>query len=97
MMMGVTTMPRNDNREALDTLFQRLCDEFGEASGRSIIRTIIAELGGLRVTIPSQKTLYIEQRNELIRQKFNGSNYKELGAFFDLSRMHIRRIVHGDS
>jgi Mor family transcriptional regulator len=94
MTMEVKTMPRNDNREALDTLFQRLCDEFGETSGRAIIRTIIAELGGLRVTIPSEKTLYIERRNELIRRRFNGSNYKELGYMFDLHEVHVRRIVH---
>ncbi len=86
-------MGRNNNREILSNLFLTLCNNFGEESGEAIFKVIISEIGGMRITFPTEKRLFIEQRNELIRKKFNGTNHEELGYIFDLSPMHIRRIV----
>lgn len=83
---------QNDNREALHELFSRLHREHGD-KGPDIIKTILEELGGLRLTIPSLKLLYREERNNLIINKFNGVNYKELAILFDLSEEQVRRII----
>lgn len=95
MTLEVQEMPTNDNREALSGLFQRLRGEFGEASAQLIIKSIIEEWGGRRLTVPSLKMIYREERNELIRKRFNGVNHKELMILFDLSEQHIRRILSG--
>jgi Mor family transcriptional regulator len=86
-------MGRNNNREILNNLFLTLCNNFGEESGEAIFKTIISEVGGMRISFPTEKRLFIEQRNELIRSKFNGTNHVELAYIFDLSPAQIRRIV----
>jgi len=77
-------------------LFERLLDRFGKRDGKVIVRAIMEEVGGLRVSIPSYDDLYRHQRDELIRKKFNGQNVEELSINFDLSKRHIRRIVTAD-
>jgi Mor family transcriptional regulator len=88
-------MSRNENKEAIEGLFNRLCNDFGQEYGMAIVKTIIEELGGLRVTVPSWKMLYRKERNALIRKRFNGFNHKELGIMFNLSETQVRRIVNG--
>jgi Mor family transcriptional regulator len=88
-------MPKSENRAALDGLFQRLCSDFGEASGFSIIKTIVEELGGLRVSIPDLQDLEREERDRRITSLFNGRNYAELGDRFGLSPRQVRHIVDG--
>jgi len=90
--MEASIMP-NHNREALQGLFSRLYREIGYELGNHIIKTIFDELGGLRITIPSVKVLYREERNKLIIKKFNGINHKELALLFDLSEQQVRRIL----
>ena len=85
----------NDNREALDHLFHRLRTDFGHASGQAIIRAIIEELGGLRVTVPDFKDLYREERNRRIIARFNGANYNELAECFGLHVRTVRKIIDG--
>ena len=89
----LTRRPRSENREALDRLFHRLQSEFGETSGRAIIRTILEELGGLRVCIPDLNELYREERDAKIRAAFNGRNYEELAVRWGLSVRRIRYII----
>jgi len=86
-------MTRGENREMVDHLFKRLIAEHGERVGMSIIRTIILEVGGLRLTIPDIKQLEREERDRKIREKFTGFNCKELGYIYGLSAMQVRRIV----
>ena len=87
-------MPKSDNREALEGLFKRLCGDFGDDSGQQIIKVIVQECGGLRVTIPSLKDLYVDQRNRRIRQLFNGINHKELAICFQMSESQVRRVLN---
>jgi Mor family transcriptional regulator len=93
---------KSDNREALDGLYHRLCTDFGEASGLTIIRTITEELGGLRVSIPDLQDLQREERDRRIRALFNGNNYNELAERFTNSRgerlsvRQIRNIIDGE-
>jgi Mor family transcriptional regulator len=88
--------PRSDNREALDRLFHRLRADFGPASGQAIIKTIIEELGGLRVSIPGLDDLYREERDSRINTAFNGRNYEELAIRWGLSIRQVRYIIDGE-
>ena len=88
--------PRSDNREALDQLFHRLRADFGHASGQAIIKTIIEELGGLRVSIPDLDDLYREERDNQIRAAFNGHNYEEISLRWNLSIRQVRYIIDGE-
>jgi len=87
--------PRSDNREALDRLFHRLRTDFGSSSGQAIIKTIIEELGGLRISVPDLDDLYREERDRQIRAEFNGHNYEELALRRGLSIRHVRHIING--
>jgi len=85
---------RTENYEALQSLFQRLCNDFGQSSGKKIIETIIFELGGLRVSIPTSKDFYRVERDRRICNRFNGTNYTELAIMFGLSVNMVRKIVN---
>lgn len=87
---------RSENREALDVLFHRLVTDFGQKSGEAIIRTIVEELGGLRVSIPDIQDLSREERDRRICASFTGDNYGELALRHGLSRMQIRRIIESE-
>lgn len=73
-------------------LFERLRREQGDAA-KKIIDTIIAEIGGMRLTIPDLKDLWRIERNRRIRKQFDGANIEELSIRFNLDKRHIRRIV----
>lgn len=83
-----------ENAEAFITLYSCLCDHFGEASGKEIMRKFIMELKGCRISFPSWKELYREERNRKIRNMFNGSNYKELAIMFGLNRTQIWQVIN---
>lgn len=63
MLTATLTMPRRtedlilpdrrENRATLRRLFQAYVDDFGPEAGEQIITTIIDELGGLRMMIPT--------------------------------------------
>jgi Mor family transcriptional regulator len=73
-------------------LFHRLCADFGEASGKTIIRTIIEELGGLRLSFPNMREMSREERDMRVRARFRG-NYEELASNFGLSPRQVRNII----
>lgn len=67
--------------------------EYGPASGESIFRVMIEELGGLRVIVPTLKGLEIEERDRRIVALFDGQNHVELAERFRLSCRQVRRII----
>jgi len=71
-----------------------LTGDFGQSSGKKIIETIIFELGGLRVSIPTFKDVNRIERDRKIRSRFNGINYTELSIMFGLSLNMVRKIVN---
>ena len=83
---------KSETRDALDSLFHRLCTDFGEASGKTIIRTIIEELGGLRLSFPDMREMSREERDMRVRARFRG-NYEELASNFGLSPRQVRNII----
>jgi Mor family transcriptional regulator len=90
----VQALPRAENREAVQTLFRRLCSDFGHSSGKAIIRVIVEELGGMRITVPGFKDIYREERKRKICNLFNGANHKELAIMFDLTEGSRKEIVN---
>jgi Mor family transcriptional regulator len=83
---------KSETQDALDRLFHRLCTDFGEASGKTIIRTIIEELGGLRLSFPDMREVSREERDQRVRARFRG-NYDELASYFRLSPRQVRNII----
>jgi Mor family transcriptional regulator len=84
---------KSETRDDLDRLFHRLCTDFGEASGKTIIRTIIEELGGLRLSFPDMREMSREERDMRVRARFRGNNYDELASYFRLSPRQVRNII----
>ncbi len=87
---------RSENHDALEGLFDRLRESCGEKPSKEVIKIILEELGGLRISIPTLKELYKKERNKRIREIFNGANHEELAIRFGLSLTHVRWIVQGD-
>lgn len=94
-MMEVPPVPKNDSRDAVFGLYERLIETFGAPSALLVIKTITAELGGMRVSIPDSEELARIQRNARIRARFTGCNHKELAIMFGCGESTIRRIVNG--
>jgi Mor family transcriptional regulator len=84
---------KSETRDDLDRLFHRLCTDLGEASGKTIIRTIIEELGGLRISFPDMREILREERDQRVRARFRGNNYDELASYFRLSPRQVRNII----
>lgn len=85
---------RSENHEAIEFFFSQLCSNFGYASGEAIKRIMIETLGGMRITVPTLKNLCREERDQRIRNLFNGANHQELAIMFDLAVGQIRKIVN---
>jgi Mor family transcriptional regulator len=90
-------MPKNsDNREALNTLFRRLYVDFGTTSGGAIVRAIVEELGGLRVSVPDLRDLEREERDRRIRVQCNGTNYYALAGRHGITVRQVRNIIDNE-
>jgi len=83
---------RSENCEAIDQLFERLHQEFGNLAPL-IIRLMVESIGGMRITFPDLQDLYRQARNRQIRNEFTGFNLVELGFKYRLKPRQIRRIV----
>lgn len=57
------------------------------------IEIILADLGGLRVWVPTRKALLMEGRNQRIKNRFTGFNVTELAIEYGLTDRQIRRII----
>jgi Mor family transcriptional regulator len=86
---------KNENRDALERFGRRLVNELGADIALIVQRTMVEELGGLRITVPDLRQLGREFRNKRIIKEFNGVNHKELAQRFGLSVRWVRRIVNG--
>lgn len=88
-------MTRSENQEAIDQLFDRLHREFGHMAPH-IIRVLAECVGRCRLTFPDLQTLYRQERNQRIRNEFNGRNYEELAILYRLKVRQVRRILLKD-
>jgi Mor family transcriptional regulator len=86
-------MPKNDNREALESFFVRLEKEHPLPVAKRVVYAFIQECGSLRISVPDFNDIFRMQRDAKIRAAFNGGNHKELMARWGMSASQIRRIV----
>jgi Mor transcription activator family len=84
------------NQEILWSLYLRLSDEFGEASGKAIMQKLLFELRDMRLTFPNFEDLAREERNRKIRAEFRG-NYSETALRWGMSPAAVRKIVMDES
>ena len=88
---------RSGNNELISSLRTHLCDTFGEASGNTIMKKFLMELKGLRISFPSFQTIYIQERNQRIKNLAGKMTITELVLrFAPLSKSQIWRIVNGE-
>lgn len=52
------------------------------------------KFGGNHIYFPSKKSIFRNSRNREIKRSYNGNNIKELADKYDISQIHIKRIVN---
>lgn len=67
--------------------------EIAEVIGIEAYRKLVEHYGGSKIYIAKYDTITRPDRNNEIRKKFNGGNYKQLAREYRLSELTIRRIV----
>ena len=67
--------------------------ELAETVGLEAYIKLVMNYGGSHIYINKADTLTRENRNSEIKEKFNGSNYRELAREYNLSEITIRNIV----
>lgn len=67
--------------------------QLAELIGLDNFKKLVLTFGGLNLYIPKKDSFNRAARNEEIRRKFTGSNFKELAAEYDLTEVQIRSIV----
>jgi len=85
----------NRSEKYFEQFVKRLYEEIGNVFGERVLRILIEEIGGLRVSIPDFRELERKERNKKIKNKFNGANVKEIAYYFNISESQVRRIVTG--
>lgn len=67
--------------------------QLAELIGIDNFRKLVLTFGGLSIYIPKKDSFDRAARNEEIRAKFTGGNFKELASEYDLTEVQIRSIV----
>ncbi|MBF0751380.1 MULTISPECIES: Mor transcription activator family protein [unclassified Pasteurella] len=65
----------------------------GEALSTRIISLLYEEIGGLVIYVPRGHRVLTNARNQLIVERYNGKNVKELAHMFGLSEQWIYQIL----
>jgi len=77
-------------KEDVPEILQGLVDIMGIEAFIELIK----QYGGSSLYIPNENSVLKPIRNRLIREYFNGNNYKQLAKEFKISEMQVRNIVH---
>jgi len=67
--------------------------EIARIAGKEAALKLSQYLGGTRFYYPKLDSLLRKERDEQIRQEFNGANHRELARKYDLTETRIRDIV----
>lgn len=78
-------------REDVPAEYLDLADELG----LEVFLRLTRLCGGQSLYIPKTESLEREARDRDIRARFDGGNYRQLGAQFRLSERQIRKIING--
>lgn len=81
-----------ESMEAIERLFDRFNRDLGPLAEKAK-SALVAELGSMRLTIPSMKVLEREQRNRRVCLEFKGNNIPELAERYDMSQRGIRKVL----
>jgi Mor family transcriptional regulator len=76
-------------KEDIPTSFKDIVEEIGIDDFIKLCKLC----GGSALYIPTENSLIKPIRNRVIREGFNGGNYKELARKFSVSEVQIRKIV----
>lgn len=77
-------------KEDVPEILQGLVDIMGIEAFIELIK----QYGGSSLYIPNENSVLKPIRNRLIKEYFNGHNYKELAKEFKISEMQVRNIIH---
>lgn len=78
------------SKEDLPILLQDLVDLIGIENFIKLIKVY----GGSSLYIPNENSILKPLRNRLIKEYFNGNNYKQLAKEFKISEMQVRNIIN---
>ena len=78
------------SKEDLPILLQDLVDLIGIENFIKLIKVY----GGSSLYIPNENSILKPLRNRLIKENFNGNNYKQLAKEFKISEMQVRNIIN---
>lgn len=67
--------------------------ELVDIFGIDMVMEIVDYCGGSCIYLPSKSGVFKNARNRVIKEKFNGGNYKELAREFGISDIQVRKIV----
>lgn len=70
------------------------CRDLVDVVGLEVVMDIVDYCGGGSMYFPSRGAVVKNARNRVIRKKFDGGNYRELGRAFGISDTQVRSIVH---
>ncbi len=70
------------------------CRDLVDVVGMDVVIELIEYTGGSTLYFPSIGAVCKNARNRIIRSKFDGGNYKELGKMFGISDIQVRNIIH---
>ena len=77
-------------KEDVPEILQGLVDIMGIEAFIELIK----QYGGSSLYIPNENSVLKPIRNRLIKENFNGNNYKQLAKEFKISEMQVRNIIH---
>lgn len=69
------------------------CRELVDVFGIDLVMELVDYCGGSCIYLPSKSGVFKSARNRVIKEEFNGGNYKELASKFGISDIQIRKIV----
>lgn len=71
--------------------------EIAEVIGLEAYKKLVEHYGGSYIYVTKTETMVRDERNNEIRQKFNGSNYRELAKEYNLTENRVRAIIRKKS
>ena len=60
--------------------------------GLEAFKNLVRYMGGSMLYVPVEGKVILRARNRIVRQAFRG-DYKSLAAAYNLSEVHVRRII----
>lgn len=69
------------------------CRDLVEVFGMEVFISLIEFCGESTVYLPSKGSVVKKARNRIIKEEFDGGNFRELSSKFGISDMQVRKIV----